>query len=46
VPGEGLPARSGRERGHLFMRFEPDASLNQSPAKSLLARFAQVWAAE
>lgn len=46
VPGEGLPARSGREKGHLFMRFEPDASLNQSPAKSLLARFAQVWAAE
>jgi curved DNA-binding protein len=46
VPGEGLPARSGRDKGHLFMKFEPDASLNQSPAKSLLARFAQVWAAE
>src|ERR1700761_4098209 len=46
VPGEGLPARSGREKGHLFMKFEPDASLNQSPAKSLFARFAQVWAAE
>lgn len=46
VPGEGLPARGDRPRGHLFMKFEPDPSLNHSPAKSLLARFAQVWAAE
>jgi curved DNA-binding protein len=46
APGEGLPARSGRDKGHLFMRFELDVSLNRSPSKSLLARFAAVWAAE
>jgi curved DNA-binding protein len=46
VPHEGLPARSGREKGHLYMRFELDLSLGQSPSKSLLARFASVWAAE
>jgi curved DNA-binding protein len=46
APGEGLPARGGRERGHLFVRFEADDSLNERPAKSLLARFARVWAAE
>ena len=46
APGEGLPARGGRERGHLFLRFEADDSLNERPAKSLLARFAAVWAAE
>ncbi|HEY4030442.1 MAG TPA: DnaJ C-terminal domain-containing protein [Caulobacteraceae bacterium] len=46
VPGEGLPARGGRERGHLFLKFEADDSLNERPAKSLLARFAAVWAAE
>jgi curved DNA-binding protein len=46
APGEGLPARGGRERGHLLLRFEADDSLNERPAKSLLARFAAVWAAE
>jgi curved DNA-binding protein len=46
APGEGLPARGGRERGHLFVRFEADDSLDERPAKSLLARFARVWAAE
>ena len=46
APGEGLPARSGREQGHLFVKFEADESLNERPAKSLLARFAKVWAAE
>ena len=46
APGEGAPARGERERGHLFLKFEADDSLNQSPAKSLLARFARVWAAE
>lgn len=46
APGEGLPARGGRERGHLFVRFEADDSLDERPAKSLLARFAKVWAAE
>jgi curved DNA-binding protein len=46
VPHEGLPARAGRDKGHLFLKFEYDSSLNQSPAKSLLAKFASVWAAE
>lgn len=46
VPHEGLPARAGRDKGHLYMTFEHDPSLDQSPAKSLLARFASVWAAE
>jgi len=46
VPGEGLPARDGRERGHLFLKFEADDSLDERPAKSLLARFAAVWAAQ
>jgi len=46
VPGEGLPPRGGRDKGHLFMRFEHDPNLNQSAARSLIARFAQVWAAE
>jgi curved DNA-binding protein len=46
APGEGLPPRGGREKGHLFMTFELDPSLNASPSKTLLARFAQVWAAE
>jgi curved DNA-binding protein len=46
APGEGLPARAGRERGHLFLKFEADDSLNERTAKSLLARFAAVWAAE
>jgi len=45
VPSEGLPARNGRERGHLFLKFEADDSLNERPAKSLLARFAAAWAA-
>jgi curved DNA-binding protein len=46
VPNEGLPPRGSRERGHLFLQFEADDSLDERPAKSLLARFAQVWAAE
>jgi curved DNA-binding protein len=46
APGEGLPARNGRERGHLFLKFEADDSLNERPARSLLARFAKAWAAE
>ena len=45
APGEGLPARPGRAKGHLYLKFELDESLKQSPAKSLLARFAAAWAA-
>jgi len=45
VPSEGLPARNGRERGHLFLKFEADDSLDERPAKSRLARFAAAWTA-
>ena len=45
APGEGLPARTRRAKGHLYLKFELDESLKQSPAKSLLARFAAAWAA-
>ena len=44
APGEGLPARTGRAKGHLYLKFELDLTLKQSPAKSLLARFAAAWA--
>ena len=43
VPGEGLPARAARPKGHLYLQFELDVTLSQSSAKSLLARFAAVW---
>ena len=46
VPGEGLPPRGGRGKGHLYMRLELDLTLSESASKSLLARFASVWAAE
>lgn len=43
-PGEGLPARAGRPRGDLYLTFTLDESLNESPSRSLLERFASVWA--
>ena len=46
APGEGLPARANRAKGHLYLKFELDESLGRRPAKSLLARFAAAWAAE
>lgn len=45
APGEGLPERPGRARGHLYLKFSLDESLRKSSAKSLLARFAAAWAA-
>jgi curved DNA-binding protein len=44
APGEGLPARGARAKGDLYLKFELDESLNQSPSRSLLERFAAVWA--
>ncbi len=44
VPGEGLPARGERPKGHLYLKFELDERLAERPAKSLLARFAAAWA--
>jgi curved DNA-binding protein len=45
APGEGLPERKGRPRGHLYLTFELDESLSQGSSQSLLKRFAAVWAA-
>ena len=43
APGEGLPARSNRPKGHLYLKFELDAALDQRPARSLLDRFTAAW---
>jgi curved DNA-binding protein len=43
-PGDGLPARSNRAKGHLYLKFELDPALDRSPARSLLQRFAAAWA--
>jgi DnaJ-class molecular chaperone len=43
-PGDGLPARSNRAKGHLYLKFELDPALDRSPARSLLERFAAAWA--
>lgn len=45
APGEGLPATDTRPRGHLYLRLNADAALADTPAKSLLRRFAASWAA-
>ncbi len=45
APGEGLPAVGARPRGHLYLKLELDQSLADTPAKSLLKRFAASWAA-
>jgi curved DNA-binding protein len=45
LPGEGLPARGGHARGDLFLRIEPEAAPAESPAKSMLRKFAATWAA-
>jgi curved DNA-binding protein len=45
LPGEGLPARAGHARGDLFLRIEPEAAPAESPAQSMLRKFAQTWAA-
>lgn len=43
-PGDGLPAQGSRARGHLYLKFELDSSLDQKPSSSLLRRFAAAWA--
>lgn len=45
APGEGLPATETRPRGHLYLRLTADPALAETPAKSLLRRFAAAWAA-
>lgn len=45
APGEGLPATETRPRGHLYLRLKVDPALADTPAKSLIRRFAASWAA-
>lgn len=45
LPGEGLPARGGHARGDLFLRIEAEEAPAESPAKSMLRKFAATWAA-
>jgi curved DNA-binding protein len=45
APGEGLPATETRPRGHLYLRLKLDPALADTPAKTLLRRFAASWAA-
>ncbi|WP_297509268.1 DnaJ domain-containing protein [uncultured Caulobacter sp.] len=46
LSGQGLPARAHHRAGELFLRLEPaEAGQEDSPARSLLKRFAAAWAA-
>jgi len=45
LAGQGLPARAGHKAGDLFLRLEAAEAGGESPARSLLKRFAAAWAA-
>lgn len=45
LPGQGLPARAAHKAGDLFLRLEAAEAGAESPARSLLKRFAAAWAA-
>jgi len=45
LPGQGLPARAAHRAGDLFLRLEAAERDAESPARSLLRRFAAAWAA-
>lgn len=45
APGEGLPATETKPRGHLYLRLTAEPVRADTPAKSLLRRFAAAWAA-
>lgn len=45
LPGQGLPARASHKAGDLFLRLEAAEACGESPARSLLKRFAAAWAA-
>lgn len=45
LPGQGLPARADHKAGDLFLRLEAAEAGAESPARSLLKRFAAAWAA-
>lgn len=43
LKGEGLPARSGRPQGHMFLKFVPADPAEESRARSMLSKFASAW---
>jgi curved DNA-binding protein len=45
LDGQGLPARGGHPRGHLFVRLTARPGATDSAALTLLRRFAAAWAA-
>jgi curved DNA-binding protein len=45
LEGQGLPARAGRPRGHLFLRLAAARGGADSAALTLLRRFVAAWAA-
>ena len=45
LPGQGLPARAEHKAGDLFLHLEAAEAGAESPARSLLKRFAAAWAA-
>jgi curved DNA-binding protein len=45
LEGQGLPARAGHPRGCLFIRLTAGDPPAESPARTLLRRFAEAWAA-
>ena len=45
LPGQGLPARAAHKAVDLFLRLEATETRAESPARSLLKRFAAAWAA-
>ena len=45
LEGQGLPARGAYAAGSLFVRLVPESEVQDSPARALLRRFAQAWAA-
>jgi curved DNA-binding protein len=45
LPGQGLPTRATHKAGDLFLRLEAAEAGAESPARSLLKRFAAAWAA-
>ena len=45
LEGQGLPARGDHTAGSLFVRLAPETETKDSPARALLRRFAEAWAA-
>ncbi len=43
LKGQGLPPRAARMRGHLYLTLEPGEAVEETTARDLLRRFANVW---